>query len=100
MSLNATLQIRIDSQLKQQVEELYKNLGTSFAEAVRIFAKKSVMEGGIPFRPTLLTTDELTNQSIQNMLAQSLSDIQHGKTYTVNELLAKAKINDKAKQTI
>lgn len=38
MAKEATLQVRMDADLKEQVETLYKRLGTSFAEAVRIFA--------------------------------------------------------------
>lgn len=45
----ATLQVRMDLELKEQVELLYKQLGTSFAEAVRIFARQSVEDQGIPF---------------------------------------------------
>ena len=37
MAKEATLQVRMDADLKEQVENLYKNMGTSFAEAVRIF---------------------------------------------------------------
>lgn len=46
----ATLQVRMDADLKEQAEELYKKLGTSFAEAVRIFARQSVQEKAMPFR--------------------------------------------------
>ena len=53
MAMDATLQIRMNSDLKAEVEELYRNLGTSSAEAVRIFAQQSLREGGMPFRPTL-----------------------------------------------
>lgn len=42
MAMDATLQIRIDSAVKEQVEALYRNLGTSFAEAVRMFAQQSL----------------------------------------------------------
>ena len=49
MAMDATLQIRMNSDLKAEVEELYRNLGTSFAEAVRIFAQQSLREGGMPF---------------------------------------------------
>ena len=38
MAMDATFQIRMNSELKSEVESLYRNLGTSFAEAVRIFA--------------------------------------------------------------
>lgn len=46
----ATLQIQMDADLKEQVEELYNKLGTSFAEAIRIFARQSVQEKAMPFR--------------------------------------------------
>ena len=53
MAKEATLQVRMDSTLKEQVELLYKTLGTSFAEAVRIFAQQSVAENGMPFKVQL-----------------------------------------------
>lgn len=45
----STLEIRMDSDLKEQVELLYEQMGTSFAEAVRIFARQSVREKAMPF---------------------------------------------------
>lgn len=50
MAKEATLQVRMDEDLKEQVEALYKAMGSSFAEAVRIFAKQSVAEKAMPFR--------------------------------------------------
>ena len=50
MAKESTLQVRMDAELKEQVESLYKAMGSSFAEAVRIFAKQSVAENGMPFR--------------------------------------------------
>lgn len=52
MVKKAVLQVRMDEELKKEVEELYKNMGTSFAEAVRIFAKQSVKEQRMPFSVT------------------------------------------------
>lgn len=49
MAKEATLQVRMDADLKEKVETLYRELGTSFAEAVRIFAKQSIVENGMPF---------------------------------------------------
>lgn len=49
MAKEATLQVRMDADLKEKVETLYRELGTSFAEAVRIFAKQSILENGMPF---------------------------------------------------
>ena len=49
MSKETIVQISMDADLKEQVEELYRSMGTSFAEAVRIFAKQSIEENAMPF---------------------------------------------------
>lgn len=56
MAKEAILQVRMDSELKEQAELLYKQLGTSFAEAVRIFAKQSVEDRAMPFTMHLSTS--------------------------------------------
>lgn len=86
MAMDSTLQVRMNSDLKMQVEELYRNLGTSFAEAVRIFAQQSLRDGGMPFRPTLKSWDELTAQEIDVKLSKSESDIAQGRVSTQAEL--------------
>ena len=53
MAKDALLQVRMDSKEKSDVEKLYEELGTSFAEAVRIFARKSLSTGGFPFSVVL-----------------------------------------------
>ncbi|MCR4842262.1 MAG: type II toxin-antitoxin system RelB/DinJ family antitoxin [Eubacterium sp.] len=52
MAKEATLQVRMDAELKAEVEALYKELGTTFTEAVRIFAAQSIRENGMPFLVT------------------------------------------------
>ncbi len=49
MAKESVLQIRIDSDLKEAAEELYREMGTSLSEAVRIFARQSVIANGLPF---------------------------------------------------
>ncbi len=89
MAMDSTCQIRMNGELKAQVEDLYRNLGTSFAEAVRIFAQQSLREGGLPFRPTLRTWDELTDQEIDRRLSASDADISAGRVYTQEDLDAR-----------
>ena len=86
MSMDATMQIRMSSELKAQVEELYHELGTSFAEAVRIFAQQSIREGGMPFRPTIKTWDELTTEELHAKLSKSEDDIATGRICSQSEL--------------
>ena len=52
MAKQAVYQVRMDADIKDQVEELYRGLGTTFAEAVRIFAVQSIREQGMPFTPS------------------------------------------------
>ena len=86
MAMDATLQIRMDKELKSQVEALYRGMGTSFAEAVRIFAQQSLREGGMPFRPTLKTWDELSQKDIDKKLAASMEEAASGQVYTQDQM--------------
>lgn len=55
MEKDVIIQIRMDSKMKEQVEALYCCIGTSFAEAVCIFAAKSLMVNGLPFQMSAAT---------------------------------------------
>ena len=48
MPKEATVQIRMDPDMKEKVEALYSRMGTTFSEAVRIFAAQSLLVGGMP----------------------------------------------------
>lgn len=48
MAKEATLQVRMDSDVKERVEALYQRMGTTFAEGVRMFAAQSLLMDGIP----------------------------------------------------
>lgn len=91
MAMESTFQVRMDSELKAQVEALYRSLGTSFAEAVRIFAQQSLRDGGMPFRPTLKTWDEITAQEISAKLAKSEADIREGRVFSQEDVDARMK---------
>ncbi|MDR3263280.1 MAG: type II toxin-antitoxin system RelB/DinJ family antitoxin [Clostridiales bacterium] len=45
----SNLNIRIDPELKKSVENLYSEFGITITDAVNMFFKKSLMEGGLPF---------------------------------------------------
>ena len=42
-------QIRIDSEIKTQVNDLFKNLGLDMSSAVNLFLHQCVLRGGLPF---------------------------------------------------
>ena len=45
----AVLQIRINDELKNQAVALYNELGIDISTAIRMFLKKSISVGGLPF---------------------------------------------------
>ena len=49
MAKTATLNIRTDPDVKSQAELIYRSFGIALTDAVNIFLRKSVMEGGLPF---------------------------------------------------
>lgn len=46
---NSLVQVRVDEQLKEDVTNIYEELGMDLPTAIRIFLKRSVQEKGIPF---------------------------------------------------
>ena len=43
-------QIRIDSNVKTEANELFKNLGIDMSSAVNIFLRQCILNGGLPFK--------------------------------------------------
>ncbi len=55
MPKEATMQIRMDNDLKKQADELFCALGITASDAVRMFVAQSVHERQLPFIPQLNT---------------------------------------------
>ncbi len=49
----STIQVRIESDLKNQADALFAMMGTSLSEAVRLFVAQSVHDQRLPFTPAL-----------------------------------------------
>ena len=60
------MQIRIDTNLKQEATAIFEELGLDLPTAIRIFLKKSVKDKGIPFD---LREHAVSNEAINAMLA-------------------------------
>ncbi len=48
---NVTVQARINPELKQEAEAVFAAIGMTTAEAIRVFLKQAVNNGGLPFQP-------------------------------------------------
>ena len=62
----ATLQIRVDDNLKQNADLLFSSLGLDTSTAVRIFLNAAVESDGIPFA--------VSHSPVKKDLAQAISD--------------------------
>ena len=80
----AVLQIRIDEELKNKANAVYGELGIDLSTAIRMFLKRSVLVGGIPFDTkldestlkALLAVDNMRTTSENNGNSEmSLDDI-------------------------
>lgn len=60
----ATLQIRVDDELKATADSLFSGLGLDTSTAVRIFLKAAIENNGIPFRVAHQRTDNDLYQAI------------------------------------
>ncbi len=49
----SVFQMRIDDELRREASTIYEQLGIDLPTAIRIFLKRSVLVGGIPFGMTL-----------------------------------------------
>lgn len=73
------LRVRLPENLKDEVTNLYENLGITLTQAVKMFFKQSVIDGGLPFQP------HLDKQRILN--AETLAafkEVEEGQTIKVN----------------
>jgi DNA-damage-inducible protein J len=61
MPKNASLNIRLDADIKRAAESVYSHYGLSLAEAVTVFIHQSCNIGGLPFdlRPTNTNAETL-----------------------------------------
>ena len=57
----AVLQVRLEDELKNQAVAVYNELGIDLSTAIRMFLKRSVLIGGIPFETKI---DETTLKAI------------------------------------
>ena len=62
---DATFNMRINKQKKNDLETLYSQLGMTLPEAVNIFFEKSLLTGGLPFDVRLPRYNKETEQAMQ-----------------------------------
>lgn len=65
MAKDNVINIRTDAATKQAIESLYSQFGITISDAVNIFFRKSLMEGGLPFEMKQPRYNRETEEAIQ-----------------------------------
>lgn len=89
---NTSINIRMDSELKQQFEAFCSDMGMTMTTAFNIFAKKAVREYRIPFEISSEAPNAETKEALQEVRRMK-ADPTVGKVYSdvddmMKELLA------------
>lgn len=74
MSNTTNMTIRIDKELKKNVDILFKNLGTNTNSAINMFLRQCDREQGLVFTPTMVPKP---NKELQASL-QEIEDYKNG----------------------
>jgi len=83
MTLNATVRARIDTKLKEEVEDILKQIGLTTSQAITLFMNKIKNERGIPF--------ELKIPNITTLQAMEDADNNIGETINYDEFIKESK---------
>ena len=87
MEKTATLNLRVNPQLKSGAESVLSQLGIPMSTAIDIYLNQIVLTGGIPFAVTLLkvpesvNADVMTNDELQAKLLKGCDDIDAGNVH-------------------
>lgn len=76
ISNSINMSFRVDKDLKEQADELFKNLGMNTSVAINMFLTQSVREQQIPFMATMQSPEP--SDRLKEAL-QELKDVESGK---------------------
>ncbi len=94
MEKTATLNIRINPDVKKSAEMILSQLGVPMATAIDMFLKQVTLTGGIPFAITLpkmpasINADLMNSEQLRDELDKGLDDIANGRVSPANEVFA------------
>ncbi len=81
-----TLSVRMDAEVKSQLDELCTDVGMTTSTAINMFAKAFIRERKLPFE--VIASDPFYSESNMNHLARSRQQVKDGKVVvkTMEEL--------------
>ena len=86
MEKTTTMNLRVNPAVKQQAEDVLKQLGVPMATAVDMFLRQIAMTGSIPFAialpkaPDSVNADKMTAIQLREAIQAGLDDMEAGNT--------------------
>ena len=74
----STLQIRVDSNLRKEADELFALAGLDMSSAVRLFLRQSVIRRRLPFEVVSENPDPFWSEANQRVLRESIESFESG----------------------
>ena len=74
----STLQIRVDSNLRKEADELFALAGLDMSSAVRLFLRQSVIRRRLPFEVVTENPDPFWSEANQRVLRESIESFERG----------------------
>lgn len=87
MAKTASINVRIEPEVKMQAEALFSSFGISISDAVNIFLRKSLMEGGLPFSMRRPRFNAETEAAMEEARGISAGRIPAKRYHSVEEFL-------------
>lgn len=75
-----TLSIRMDEDLKRQLDAICADVGMTTSTAVNLFARAFIRQGRLPFE--VVASDSFFSEANRKHLERSLRQLQEGRTVT------------------
>lgn len=91
MSNTSVIYARIDTNLKENAEDILARLGISPSSAIQMFYSQIVLTKGIPFDLKLpsakpIAISGMTRAELDEQLAHGIESMKSGKTYSTEEV--------------
>lgn len=86
-----TINFKVDEKVKEQAQEIFKEMGLNMTTAFNMFLVKTIQERKLPFQPTAnrkpeVDWDELPS-IVQEKIDEAIAEMETGASYSVQDLV-------------
>ncbi len=96
MARTSNIYVRVEPDVKNEAENILKELGIPMSNAVAMFLRQVILQRGIPFDMKLpskkpLNMGELSKEEFDQAISDGMKDFENGNVYTSEEVKSRLK---------